>query len=289
MTADLLKDEQALLAVEDRSRLVPAAFHPGKLLEDGGFAQALPDRVDVERRAHQNGAVRAEQRHRVLGAEIQFSEQAVEVADAHAAGDDPAERAVVVGDAPAQTDQILSVVGDPRAADEQPGVGPGGVNLKEIMPCVIRLGRDQRPRIHHDPAETIEHEDRAHVLCGGRTVEQHDLPQLAADPVDIGQFHAVHGRLQRQIVELDVSLDLARQAGDQIGRGRPAVQVVAVARMPENPAADRGKAQGNGEPQRQQPLGRRNLLSRDALGHQRPQPPRRPRACSFHSVIVFSS
>ncbi|MBT1510562.1 hypothetical protein KIP88_08615 [Bradyrhizobium sp. SRL28] len=36
------------------NRLVPAGLHPGKLLEHGGFAQALPDHVDVERRAHQN-------------------------------------------------------------------------------------------------------------------------------------------------------------------------------------------------------------------------------------------
>lgn len=131
---DLLKDEQAPNAVEDRSRFVPAVLHLRELLEYSGFAQTLPDRVDVERRPHQNGAVRSDQVHRIPVTELQLAEQAVEVAQAHAAGDDPAKRSVRVGDPPAESDQVLSISRHPGTADIQASVRLPDVNLKKSRP-----------------------------------------------------------------------------------------------------------------------------------------------------------
>jgi hypothetical protein len=95
---------------------------------------------------------------------------------------------------------------------------------------------------------------RIEPRCGGGPVEQHDLPKLRADAVDFGQLHAVGDSLQREIIELDIAVDLACDAGDEVGRCFLCVLVVLLRHLPEDGCTDRAKAEDEADAECEQPF-----------------------------------
>ncbi|HEY7578777.1 MAG TPA: hypothetical protein VH855_14380 [Acetobacteraceae bacterium] len=136
----------------------------------GGIGSAT-DIVQIERKAHQDGAVVAQQRDRISRAWLQASEQFAEVDEPQCGNGDPGELTVAI-DAMAHRDRYRIVAcGRERPAHER--ASHGLVALRpEVIPVGPVLQFLARARAGHDAAVGTDHVDEADVAVTGGSFAQ---------------------------------------------------------------------------------------------------------------------
>ncbi|WP_208748174.1 hypothetical protein [Achromobacter agilis] len=105
-----------------------------------------------------------------------------------------------------------------RLADVQAHVVGVAVHLEEIPVGEIHRGRVERPGVIADIAVLIHHHDGAQVLGGGGAVEQEAMPGCAFDALYSGFVQALADALQRQVIEMHGTADIAGQHARDVPR-----------------------------------------------------------------------
>jgi hypothetical protein len=85
------------------------------------------------------------------------------------------------------------------------------------------------------------------MFCGGRMIEQDQVPHGLGYVLDLGGDHVAGDRAQRQIVKLDVAIDVRVDAGGNIFQRLPGQLHFAAAHVEHHAGANRGKADHGGD------------------------------------------
>ncbi len=135
------------------------------------------------------------------------------------------------------------------------------VAIAEIPPARLR-----RERIEDDVAGLVEDEHRAHVLGGGGAVEQHQIARLGRHRPERGKLQPLDRRLQREVVDRDVALDVLIEGDGKVLRGPHRLLPDEAMGVPQHPGGERADAgrdrHAAGQQQRDRAAHRRSALIR---------------------------
>ena len=127
----------------------------------------------------------------------------------------------------------------------RPGSASRACAMKKSWSPNQSFGGSSEREVEHHRAVAVEHQDRAHVFRRGGAVEQHELADLRRQPVEAGTAEILHHRQERQVVEVDVALDVAFDRRDEIGGGDARLVPGAAADVEREQRADDAKTDGD--------------------------------------------